>query len=627
IDTFTNIRQMIVSNKMIVNLVHLGSKTFEEISGEVVQSVTFSIRQTKINNYVGKYYRMVDFGSGNEKDDMFIELIKTKKSFNMNQELFTKLPQISLMYWIDIPTLRSFSQDRPLQEFGECRSGIMTGDDSRFIRTWYEVDSTKLAIQLQVESFTNNLKKWYPINMGGFWRWYGNYLNVVNIGNKGYEISHAGNNFRLRDFKYYFRSGIAWSEISTDKYSARFVNDGTLFSSTSPMFFGYENTNIQYLLGLLNSKVSEHIFKMLNPTLHYNVSTVSILPVKMNNIDLVNHIVDENINFVENFWNCKELSWNFDRHPLIGIGILSKLFSDYKSITKSNFATLKANEEELNEYFINLYGLQNELTKEVDDAYVSISIADKVRDTKSLISYLIGVLMGRYSLSEEGLIFAGGTFDPSKYGIYDVDSDGIIPIYSDISIKDGLVHRMTSLIKEIYGIEYYRENIGFIAEALGKKSNETSEETLNRYLNDGFYQDHLKTYQKRPIYWMFSSGKSSGFKCLIYMHRYSQDTLAKINAGYFQPATTILRNQITEIERQISIAADSDKRLLEKKRMSLIEQLSEAREYGQVLDYMANKYISIDLDDGVKVNYAKFQGIEVTSNGGKVKKDLLIPIK
>ena len=235
--------------------------------------------------------------------------------------------------------------------------------------------------------------------------------------------------------------------------------------------------------------------------------------------------------------------------------------------------------------------------------------------------------MGRYSLVEDGLIFAGGTFDPSRYGNHDVDSDGIIPIYSDISIKDGLVHRITGLVKDIYGIENYRENISFIAEALGKKSNETSEETLNRYLNEGFYQDHLKTYQKRPIYWMFSSGKSSGFKCLIYMHRYNQDTLAKINAGYFQPATTILRNQITEIERQISIAVDTNKRLLEKKRLSLIEQLNEAREYGQVLDYMANKYISIDLDDGVKVNYTKFQGIEVTTNGGKVKKDLLIPIK
>jgi hypothetical protein len=235
--------------------------------------------------------------------------------------------------------------------------------------------------------------------------------------------------------------------------------------------------------------------------------------------------------------------------------------------------------------------------------------------------------MGRYSLSEEGLIFAGGAFDLKRYGSHDVDRDGIIPIYSDISIDGGLVHRITGLIKEVYGKDHYRDNINFIAEALGKKANETSEETLNRYLNDGFYQDHVKTYQKRPIYWMFSSGKSSGFKCLIYMHRYNQDTLAIINASYFQPATTILRNQITEVERQIVSAGDVEKRLLEKKRLMIVEQLNEAREYGQVLDYMANKYLSIDLDDGVKVNYAKFQGIEVTTNNGKVKKDLLNPIK
>ena len=380
----------------------------------------------------------------------------------------------------------------------------------------------------------------------------------------------------------------------------------------------------------MNSAIKKSFLESIAPTLNYERGQISIFPIiqgKKSDFDQVVNLSKNNIDISKNEWNSFETSWDFKNHPLIGNAKLTKLFNEYHTVTKSNFETLKSNEEDLNQYFINLYGLQDELTKDVDDAYVSISIADKERDSKSLISYLIGVLMGRYSLSEEGLIFAGGTFDPSKYGTYDVDSDGIIPIYSDISIKDGLVHRIIGLIKKIYGIEYYRENIGFIAEALGKKSNETSEETLNRYLNDGFYQDHLKTYQKRPIYWMFSSGKSSGFKCLIYMHRYSQDTLAKINAGYFQPATTILRNQITEIERQISIAADSDKRLLEKKRMSLTEQLNEARDYGQVLDYMANKYVSIDLDDGVKVNYAKFQGIEVTSNGGKVKKDLLVPIK
>ena len=235
--------------------------------------------------------------------------------------------------------------------------------------------------------------------------------------------------------------------------------------------------------------------------------------------------------------------------------------------------------------------------------------------------------MGRYSLVQEGLIYAGGTFDPSKYGSYDVDEDGIIPIFTDLSVEKGLVHRIIGLIKSIYGQEHYRDNIAFIADALGKKANETSEETLNRYLNDDFYSDHLKIYQKRPIYWMFSSGKKNGFKALVYLHRYNANTLAKMNASYFQPATTVLRTRISEIEKQIQAASDKEKIQLERARFSLIEQLNEAIEYGQVLDYMANKYISIDLDDGVKINYEKFQKIEINTSNGKVKKDLLIPIK
>jgi hypothetical protein len=288
---------------------------------------------------------------------------------------------------------------------------------------------------------------------------------------------------------------------------------------------------------------------------------------------------------------------------------------------------LKNNEEEINEYFINLYGLQNELTKVVDDKYVSISVADELRDIKSLISYLIGVLMGRYSLAGEGLIYAGGTFDPSRYGNYDVDEDGIIPLFSDLSFENGLVHRIIGLIKDVYGEEYYRDNIDFIADALGKKANETSEETLNRYLNNDFYSDHIKIYQKRPIYWMFSSGKKDGFKALVYLHRYNSNTLAKMNASYFQPATTVLRTRISEVEKLINTASDREKVQLERTRFSLVEQLNEAIEYGQVLDYMANKYISIDLDDGVKENYQKFQKIEINTSHGKVKKDLLIPIK
>ena len=627
IESFSNMRKNILSNNIIISLLHLGSRTFEEISGEVVQSTTFVFKNVKSMNYKAKFFRIMNEGVGEDKGKLFINFNKHNEYYNISQKLFEKLPQSSIMYWIDLPSLKTFADDDPLFKYGECKSGIKTGDDKSFIRVWYEIDSELVSFSRQRFDFENNNKKWYPLNMGGFCRWYGNYQNVVNIANKGFDIKNAGNNFRLRDFTYYFRDGIAWSEISTDKYSARLVVDSTLFSSTSPMFFPYDEAHLKYLLALLNSKVSEHIYKMLNPTLHYNISTVSALPVIIAEKATIENIVDRNVELVKHNQDSFETSWNFKRHPLKNHGTLDELFFTNKSQSNLDFNTLKSNEEKLNEYFIKLYGLQDYLTKDIEEAYVSISIADKTRDIKSLISYLIGVLMGRYSLTEEGLIYAGGTFDSSRYGSYDVDEDGIIPIFTDLSIENGLVHRIIGLIKGIYGQEHYRENINFIADALGKKANETSEETLNRYLNDDFYSDHLKIYQKRPIYWMFSSGKKNGFKALVYLHRYNVNTLAKMNASYFQPATTVLRTRINEIEKQIQAASDKVKIQLERARFALIEQLNEAIEYGQVLDYMANKYISIDLDDGVKVNYEKFQKIEIITSNGKVKKDLLVPIK
>ena len=292
------------------------------------------------------------------------------------------------------------------------------------------------------------------------------------------------------------------------------------------------------------------------------------------------------------------------------------------------FNKLKANEEELNRIFIEIYGLQDELTPEVEDKDVTVRLADKERDIKSLISYLIGIVMGRYSLDVEGLAYAGGTWDAGKYVTYQPDYDGIVPIYTELGMEDGMTARIIYLIKLVYGEDTYRENIDFIAEALGKKNSESSEETLNRYLNDGFYADHLKIYQKRPIYWMFSSGKNSGFKCLIYMHRYNADTLARINGKYFLPESTRLKNELDELLATIESSEGRDRIRLEKERQKLAAKYNEAIEYGQVLDHMANKYIEIDLDDGVKVNYAKFQGVEiVTDSGTKVKKDLLIPLK
>lgn len=303
-------------------------------------------------------------------------------------------------------------------------------------------------------------------------------------------------------------------------------------------------------------------------------------------------------------------------------------YKEWEAECNERFNKLKANEEELNRIFIEIYGLQDELTPEVADKDVTVRKADLTREIKSLISYLIGIEMGRYSLDVEGLAYAGGEWNPMNYVTYQPDDDGIVPIYQQIGMSDGLTGRLIRLIKQIYGEDTYKEDIDFIADALGKNNNESSEETLNRYLNDGFYADHLKIYQKRPIYWMFSSGKNGAFKCLVYLHRYSEDTLAIINSKYFLNESARINAEVEET-RLLSEAADGREKLrLEKLYKSLTAKQKEMLEYGQVLDHMANQYIPLDLDDGVKVNYAKFQDIEIVNdNGVKVKKDLLVPIK
>lgn len=308
--------------------------------------------------------------------------------------------------------------------------------------------------------------------------------------------------------------------------------------------------------------------------------------------------------------------------------LISEKYKSWEEVCRNRFDILKKNEEELNRIFINIYGLQDELTPEEEDKDVTVRLADKCREIRSLISYLIGVEMGRYSLDVDGIAYAGGEWNPMNYVTYQPDDDGIIPVYTQLGMQDGLTARIIGLIKHIYGDDTYRENIDFIAEALGKNTNESSEETLNRYLNDGFYADHLKIYQKRPIYWMFSSGKNNAFKCLIYLHRYNEDTLARINSKYFLNESARINAEVEDVRIQLETADDKDKLRLDKLYKILIARQKEMIEYGQILDHMANQYINLDLDDGVKVNYSKFQNIEIVNdNGAKVKKDLLVPIK
>lgn len=655
--SYEALRENVKNTSIIYSLLHLGPRAFDEIAGEVVQTVTFVFRKIRMNNYRGTYYRLVDGNSQKEKENLF--LLRENKYISTNDR-FAYIPGSTIAYWASDNLLEDFTNGTLLGEIATPKQGVATTDNNRFVRFWSEVDFHRIGFGYSsTEDAKKSEMKWFPFNKGGeFNKWYGNRLYVVNYQYDGKEIKEnvlkkytylKTPDFVVKNAGYYFKECISWSKISLNNVCFRYYEAGFVFSDAGMAMFVPKGKMLP-LFGLLNSKVVFTILQTIAPTTNFESGHMEKIPVLEGifNDAIISETVQMVINESKSDWDAFETSWDFQMHPLIlssrekaealntqfaasrmeKLGLISWHYDRWAEICQSRFDTLKTNEEALNRIFIDIYSLQDELTPEVEDKDVTVRLADKERDIRSLISYLVGVAMGRYSLDVPGLAYAGGDWDASKYVTYQPDDDGIIPIYNEIGMEDGLTTVLIQLIKQIFGEGTYRQNIDFIAEALGKNSNESSEETLNRYLNDGFYADHLKIYQKRPIYWLFTSGKKAGFKCLIYMHRYNEDTIARINGKYFLPESTRKKNELDELNGRVAHAEGRDKLKLEKQRQNLAAAYNEAVEYGQILDHMANQYISIDLDDGVKVNYAKFQGIEiVTDSGTKVKKDLLSPLK
>ena len=655
ISSYEKLRQSLLNKRDIICMAHLGARAFDTIGGEVVQTTVFALRITHHANYNGTYARIVEPTTQHDKESMFLS---GKNRYVTNQENYFKIPGTPIAYWASVRILESFLKGTSIGQLGVARNGLKTGDNGVYVRLWWEPSCTSLNLHANSasEAIASGLK-WFPYNKGGEYRkWYGNNDCVVNwqYGGKCVIGDADKENRHVQDYpdELKFHPSVTWSLITMNSPSFRYKEHH--ISDIAGMSVYTSRENVIRIMALLNSKVSLSILQFLAPTINFQAGDIARVPV-VSMPSAIDDIVESQIVTSRSDWDSFETSWDFKRHPLIEYMqveeresatiivtasgeemvpamklciLLETAYHEWERITQERFTQLKANEEELNRIFIDIYGLQDELTPEVADEDVTIRLADKQRDIRSLISYLVGVVMGRYSLDMPGLAYAGGDWDASNYITYKPDDDGIVPIYRGLGMDDGMTARLIKLIKRIYGEESYRENMEFIAEALGKKSNESAEETLNRYLNDGFYADHLKIYQKRPIYWLFTSGKNGGFKCLIYMHRYNQDTLARINGKYFLPESTRLKHDLEDIEQRVSVAEGSERVRLEKERQRLMACYQEALAYGQVLDHMANKYIAIDLDDGVKVNYAKFQDVEMVTDGGsRVKMDLLAPLK
>lgn len=629
--SFENLRKNIVQNESIINMAHLGPHAFDEIGGEIVQTVSWILFSGYINNYKGVYKKLIKYFGEKNKEENFIS---KDNLFYISSSKYINIPGNPIAYW----TSDNFTVNylnKKLKEFGDAKQGLITGDNNRFLRVWFEIDRELIH------------KKWIPYNKGGeFRRWYGNNEYIVNWENDGYEIKNFfDNNGKLRsrpqNLNYYFKENISWTKVTMGKFSTRYIPKDFIFSDAGSSFFCNNTLSIKYILAFTNSVVAQEYLDCTNPTMNYGVGQICDLPVKINDTkkDIVNNFVQQNVSLSKSDWDAFETSWDFVRHPLLpAAGTVDykdpqshalKIADAYKKWSdecESRFASLKKNEEELNRIFIDIYGLQDELKPEEEDSDVTVRRADLTRDIKSFVSYAVGCMFGRYSLSCDGLAFAGGEMDMKRYQYYYPDEDNVIPITDEEYFDDDIVSRFCRFVKIVYGEATLTENLEFIANALGTKGDSARQRIRSYFLTD-FYKDHCSTYSvtgsgKRPIYWQFDSGKENAFKALIYLHRYDENTVARVRTDYLHNLQKKLEGSVESCNRIISstIATPHEQSDAQKRLAKLSRQIDEIKLYDKAIGHVADQRISLDLDDGVNVNYEKFQGIEVPREGQKVVK-------
>ncbi|MFJ8416982.1 BREX-1 system adenine-specific DNA-methyltransferase PglX [Bacillus paramycoides] len=632
IKSFEDLRKKLIQDEIIYNMLHLGTRAFEEIGGEVVQTTSFVSRKMGISQFNGCYVRLVDYNNSKEKEEQALQVIGGKDKackYSSKQSGFLGLPGFKFGYWID-NNIFSLLENEKLSSYAHACTGMQTGNNPKYIRKWYEINVNKSNIN-------TNDAKWIRYNTGGESRkWYGGYDSVLNWENDGEEVKNDKSSV-IRNEKFYFNKGITWKRIGNKASGLRVLPEGFIFDQSADSMFLKDANEFKYLLGFFNSKVAEILLEILAPTTNLTAGNIKEFPIVISSdtklICRINELISNAIELCRIDWDSFEVSWDFKKHNLLKYkGVYDKLaqiFNSWEYTTEQQFQQLKRNEEELNQIFIEIYGLQDELTPEVKEKDITFRKVDKERDIKSFISYAVGCMFGRYSLDQEGLVFAGGEFDETKYKTFKTDVDNIIPITDDEYFEDDIVSRFIEFVRVTFGEEMLEENLDFIAEALIKKGKETSRQCIRRYFLKGFFKDHVKTYQKRPIYWLFDSGVNDGFKTLVYMHRYDVGTVAEVRTDYLH---TLQRKYEAEIARRDvlleSDASTKDKTLAKKEKEELQKQLLECQQYDQVIAHIANQKITLDLDDGVKVNYAKFQDVEIPQGEGKkpLKANLLAKI-
>ena len=616
IKTYEQLRKYIIEQKSITTLIQMEYSAFEEAT---VPICTFVLKNGSEFDK-GLYFKLSDFKGGMEvQKQKVLEALGNKECgyfYETSDEKFSKIPGSPIAYWVSNRALSAFNS-KILSDYADTKTGMQTCDNNRFLKLWYEIQLSKSCLHNATpNTVIESDIKWIPYNKGGdFRKWYGNQDYVLNWANDGaeakqYAISLYKSVTRtIKNIPYFYRETISWSKISSGNIAFRNYPNGFIFDVAGCCIYT-KDISMMCLLGFVNSKVAKYYLSLLSPTINYEAGHVNSIPIKdeitMNPAIEKNAIKNIEISKVD--WNSFETSWDFTYHPLAhSATTVAEAYSKWRTTCTERFDTLKANEEELNRIFIDIYGLQDELTPEVEDKDVTVRKADLQRDIKSFVSYAIGCMFGRYSLDVEGLAYASGEWDDSKYTTFIPDKDNCIPITDEEYFEDDIVGRFVEFVRCVYRVETLEENLDFIAKALGNKGN-TSREIIRNYFVKDFYKDHLKTYQKRPIYWLYDSGKQDGFKALVYMHRYTADTTGIVRVDYLHKMQKIYTS---EIDRMIDIAENSSNAReiaqAEKRKEKLVKQFKETKEYDEKIAHLAISRIAIDLDDGVKVNYEKVQ--------------------
>lgn len=673
ITSYEELREKMINEKSITSLVQLEYSGFTEAT---VPVCTFTLRNIHTGES-GEYVSLSDFKGADKQPLKTLEAAANREvnyRFTVKSDSFINIPGKPIAYWANPNLIEAFEKGKPMNSIVEPKQGLVTADNNRFLRLWHEVNYNKINFQCKsIEDSLNSKAKWFPYNKGGPKRqWYGNYDYIVNWENDGFEIRNfkdASGKVRSRpqNTNYYFREAITWSLITSGGFSIRYRKMGSIHDVAGMSAFSNNHDKLMYILGIMSTKISNYVFKILNPTINLPVGDFNNFPVLLTDNKTVVNVVKRNIDIAKQEWDSFETSWDFKKHPLLThkkeVNTIEEAFNNWSAFANHQFDQLKINEEELNRIFIDIYGLQDELTPDVDDKDVTITriydskeeIPESMKGNnyvltredviKSFISYAVGCMFGRYSLDEEGLIYAGGDFDDKfrlrdgqweiktkegwKKSSINLVEHNVIPIADGDYFEDGILERFVDFVNVSFGEDTLEENLDYIAETLGRKANETSRQAIRRYFLKDFYKDHVKTYKKRPIYWLFDSGRQDGFKALIYMHRYDPSTVARVRTDYLHSLQKKYEAEINHLDILIdSDISEREKAAARKKKETILKQIEECRLYDEVIAHVANQRIEIDLDDGVKVNYAKFQGVEIPQGKGRkpLKADLLAKI-